>query len=65
MGFTKEMVRRWERALPPQKSAIAAQSREGDPRKEFGGRHSIMLSICWDDWEQKKEDVRRRMERRS
>lgn len=49
MGFVNEGVKRWERALPPTKGGI--RPREGDPRREWGGRHTVVLAICWDEWE--------------
>ena len=62
MGFRQEMVRRWERSLPPGKGGLAV--REEDPRKELGGRHTALLSICWDEWSEVSELVKEKMDRR-
>ena len=60
------MVKRWERALPPGKATgEGTELREGDPRKEWGGRHTILLSLCWDEWEEKREGVRERMDEKA
>lgn len=65
MGFTKEAVVRWQRALPPGKSHGVVQPREGDPKPDWGGRHSALLAVCWDDWEGGvKAKVQERMARR-
>ena len=63
MGFRLEMVKRWDRALPPGKEG--SKPREGDPKPDWVGRHSAVLAICWDDWEGGgKEVVQRLMDRR-
>lgn len=49
MGFIKEGVKRWERILPPGKSGHTP--RDGDPRGDCMGRHTALLAVCWDDWE--------------
>lgn len=49
IGFRREAVKRWERALPPGKGGNLP--RAGDPKREWGGRHTVLLAICWDDWE--------------
>ncbi|KAJ7591534.1 hypothetical protein C8J56DRAFT_935796 [Mycena floridula] len=54
MGFQKEAIHRWSRVLTPQK-AIETNGkavREGDPRgPDHLGRDTIILGLCWDDWE--------------
>ena len=60
LGFTKEMVKRWERALPLPKVCIPARS---DARNEWGGRHTVVLAICWDNWGTVKENLKSRMDR--
>ncbi|KAI0338716.1 acyl-CoA N-acyltransferase [Trametopsis cervina] len=49
MGFVKEGVKRWDRALPPGKGGHVAGRR--DPKRDWVGRHTVLLAICWDDWE--------------
>ncbi|KAK0192142.1 acyl-CoA N-acyltransferase [Armillaria mellea] len=55
MGFRKEGVLRWHKAWPESKSrgANGTRVRKGDPREEMFplGRDTVVLSICWDDWE--------------
>ena len=58
LGFQWEGVIRWQQVLPVGKrgSKGAELEREGLPRvgwdgREWGpGRHSAMLSLCWEDW---------------
>ena len=57
-------MKRWERALPPGKATgEGTELREGDPREELGGRHTILLSLSWDEWEEKREGFRGRFRR--
>ena len=64
LGFTLEGIIRWQRILPPEKRETGVKPREGDPKPEYYGRHSALLSVCWDDWEGGvKEKVRERMAR--
>lgn len=55
MGFRQEGVLRWHKAWPESKSrgANGTRVRKGDPREEMFplGRDTVVLSICWDDWE--------------
>jgi RimJ/RimL family protein N-acetyltransferase len=53
MGFQKEGLLRWARTVPPEKMAVSNEKkgRDGDPRADFGGRNTTILSVCWDDWE--------------
>ncbi|KAJ7591532.1 hypothetical protein C8J56DRAFT_887849 [Mycena floridula] len=54
MGFQREGIIRWARVLTPQKSigTNGKAIREGDPRgSDHLGRDSIVLGLCWDDWE--------------
>lgn len=50
LGFRKEGVKRWERTLPPGKAG-GHPARNGDPKKDWSGRHTVILAVCWDDWE--------------
>ncbi|KXN83249.1 hypothetical protein AN958_01654 [Leucoagaricus sp. SymC.cos] len=55
MGFSFEGILRWDRILPPRKKQYGngVEPREGDPRgRDFVGRHTVILSHCWDDWEE-------------
>jgi len=51
MGFKLEGVLRWERALPLGKEETGRISREGDPKRDYVGRDTALLALCWDDWE--------------
>lgn len=55
VGFKKEGVKRWDRALPPGKGGQL--TRDGDPRGDWLGRHTVLLAICWDDWEDEVKSV--------
>ena len=48
MGFTYEGILRWAFVLPEGREG--KRSREGDPLSGQG-RDSVLLAICWDDWE--------------
>jgi RimJ/RimL family protein N-acetyltransferase len=55
MGFTKEGIIRWQQVVPFGKTASdgAGADTEGLPKGDgqWGpGRHTAMLSVCWDDW---------------
>ena len=49
LGFRYEGTLRWHRALPVGKGGVSP--RTTDPKLELRGRHSAILSLCWDDWE--------------
>lgn len=49
MGFGFEGVIRWQRILEPSKAEVSESIvRNGVAEKP--GRHTAMLSMCWDDW---------------
>lgn len=53
LGFHLEGIIRWQQVLPVGKMGRegAGLPRGGWDGKEWGpGRHSAMLSLCWDDW---------------
>lgn len=67
MGFKREGTLRWDRVLPSDKGkpGNSTQSRAGDPKSDCVGRHTAILAICWDDWENGgREEVLRLMARR-
>ncbi|KAF7327791.1 N-acetyltransferase domain-containing protein [Mycena kentingensis (nom. inval.)] len=47
LGFKKEGVLRWNTVLGPEKKGLDAPEERGSGR----GRHTVMLAVCWDDWE--------------
>lgn len=51
MGFRNEGVTRWMWVLPPKLMRDGEKAREGDQWPEKPGRHTVKLSVCWDDWE--------------
>jgi hypothetical protein len=54
MGFQHEGVKRWERIVPAavgKPNTAEKLPREGDPRRTGLGRHTAVLGLCWDDWE--------------
>ncbi|KAJ6506200.1 acyl-CoA N-acyltransferase [Mycena vitilis] len=53
MGFRKEGVLRWHRTVPAAKAEVGngIALREGDPKPERVGGDTMILGLCWDDWE--------------
>jgi len=49
LGMKQEALFRWHRVLPQE--LRGSTSRKGDPMGDKGGRDSVILAICWDDWE--------------
>ncbi|KAF7983100.1 hypothetical protein HWV62_24037 [Athelia sp. TMB] len=47
IGGTQEGVQRWFYAYPPGRSGMPGE-KEDD---RASSRHAVLLSICWDDWE--------------
>lgn len=65
LGFVLEGIIRWQRVIAENKicaSSDPSTRSEGKPvvdiegRKLGPGRHSAMLSMCWDDWLEGKRD---------
>ena len=60
MGFRFEGISRWVRGLREGKVGVEVDGERG--REEWEGirgqvgRHSLVLSVCWDDWEGVRED---------
>ncbi|KAF8597098.1 acyl-CoA N-acyltransferase [Ceratobasidium sp. AG-I] len=62
MGFKMEGIIRWQRPLPAGKES--SEPFRKDDELGLPGRHTAMLSVCWDDWEGGvKEHVRGLIER--
>ena len=54
LGFLHEGVKRWDRIIPAsgvKPNTAEKLPREGDPRMTDFGRHTAILGLCWDDWE--------------
>ena len=59
MWFKPEGAMRYMWVLPKELSHMGAKGREGDQFSGQGARHTAVLSVCWDDWE---EEVRAKNE---
>jgi RimJ/RimL family protein N-acetyltransferase len=54
LGFRREGVLRWERVLPTSRTEDVGNgggARAGDPKHGCLERDTLLLSLCWDDWE--------------
>ncbi|KAI0743527.1 acyl-CoA N-acyltransferase [Daedaleopsis nitida] len=51
MWFKREGTLRYLWVLPDVLSHMGDKGREGDVYSGRGGRHTAVLSVCWDDWE--------------
>jgi RimJ/RimL family protein N-acetyltransferase len=52
LGFKRECVARWSFVLPEWKQiGNGLDRRREDPKMNCLGRDSVILSMCWDDWE--------------
>lgn len=66
MGFKREARLRWDRVFIGGRGKVGngEDIREGDPKPGTLGRHTVLLAICWDDWENGwREQVTRLMDR--
>ena len=63
MGFKKEATLRWYRALEPIKAGANNKKalRDQDPKADFLGRDTVILSVCWDEWENGGKDFANEM----
>ncbi|CAL1702565.1 unnamed protein product [Somion occarium] len=61
MGFKFEGVERWQRSLPSGKQGPTVT--RDDPKKQYPGRHTVRLALCWDGWDEARELVRKQMNR--
>lgn len=50
MGFVKEGIMRWALVFPECKRKFG-NGRSGPDHDQRPGRDSVLLSICWDDWQ--------------
>ena len=65
MGFREEGVLRWMYVIPEGMEGNGIPLRDGDPKSPMPGRHSLILSMCADDWESGgREHVQRMIDRR-
>lgn len=66
MGFKHEGVRRWVLLFPShfQGNPLFKTPRAGDPREDCPGQDVVMMSMCWDDWENGGRDHARAMMQR-
>ena len=52
MGFKRDGYFRWNWVLPEGKDVgNGLRRRDGDPRVRNVGRDTVVMGICWDDWE--------------
>ncbi|KAI8977752.1 hypothetical protein BD414DRAFT_495530 [Trametes punicea] len=51
MGFKREGLHRWMCVLPDVLAQEGAPGRSGDSVSGKTGRDSVVLALCWDDWE--------------
>jgi RimJ/RimL family protein N-acetyltransferase len=57
MGFKREGVLRWTWVLPEGKErGNGRERRKGDPKENQLGRDTVVLGLCWDDWENGGEE---------
>ncbi|KAJ7176863.1 acyl-CoA N-acyltransferase [Mycena filopes] len=66
LGFRQEGVLRWDRVWSASKAATGngGGTRKGDPRADCSGCDTVVLSLCWDDWEAgARESVNKIMQR--
>lgn len=64
MGFALEGILRWDRILPQHKGDIGVVV-ERDGKLEPPGRHSALLAMGWDQWENElRAQVQKEMDRR-
>lgn len=65
MGFKEECVVRWMWVIPECYEGNGIPLRDEDPESPKPGRHSVMFSLCADDWENGgREHVQRMIDRR-
>ena len=57
MGFKKEGTLRFNMVLPEELTKHGEKPSETDIWPERYGRHTLMLSLCWDDWKNGGREV--------
>ncbi|KAG2119295.1 acyl-CoA N-acyltransferase [Suillus clintonianus] len=67
LGFKLEAILRWDRIFVGSKASVTngVKEREGDPCPGTIGTDSVLLALCWDDWESERVRVLQAMDRRS
>lgn len=66
MGFKREGLIRWHRVLPEVLARDGNKPRPNDRYLEKYSWHIVLLSACWDDWEQGvRDNVRRHIDRKA
>lgn len=60
MGFRQEALLRWDAAFPVGKSGRDTREGEAEETRAKKGRDTVVMAVCWDDWE---GGVRERVER--
>ena len=61
MGFKEEGLMRWTWVVPQVVESNGIPLRDGDPKSPSLGRHSAVLSLCVDDWENGGRELVRHM----
>lgn len=51
LGFKLEGILRFDRIMSPGKPSNGNGERAEDPKVGWGGRDTVILGLCWDDWE--------------
>ncbi|KAM5543710.1 hypothetical protein V8D89_002327 [Ganoderma adspersum] len=51
MGFKRDGVVRWLWVLPDELKEMGDECTRADAFEGRTGRHTVILSVCWDDWE--------------
>ena len=51
MGFKRDGVVKWLWVLPDELKEVGAECTRADAFQGKTGRHTVILSVCWDDWE--------------
>ena len=62
MGMKREGILRWHRLLSPELAEFGRKPRGGDPHY---GRDTLVLSVCWDEWEAVRKNVQERIDRKA
>ena len=61
MGFKEEGFLRWTWVVPQVVEGNGLPLRDGDPKNPNPGRHSVVLSLCADDWENGARELVRQL----